>query len=243
MFEKNFLHPVFDAVHGVIFDKDGTLLDHHATWVEATKTFGVIAAGGNVCLAKRLLKEQKFDWDTEQFDGGDGIAGNTWEVTIECFRKSMLRSGEDTSHLADAHHYIMTSPDTVNPVPLPGVHALISTLISSGVKVGLATNDAEASARDHLQRLGLISAFGAVVGADSGFGGKPDPGMIIGCAHLMGLKAQDVIMVGDTDRDTLAGSAAGCRAVVGVLNGNAISTSMKASATLILPETRNLLVR
>ena len=243
MFGKNVLHPVFDAAHGVIFDKDGTLLNHHATWVKATKTFGVIAAGGNVSLAKRLLKEQRFDWDTEQFGGGDGIAGNTWDVTIERFRKSMSRAGEDTSHLTSALHYITTSPDTINPVPLPGARELISTLISRGVKVGLATNDNEASARDHLKRLGLVSAFSAVVGADSGFGGKPDPGMIIGCAQLMGLRAQDVIMVGDTDRDTLAGSAAGCLAVVGVLNGNAISISMKASATLIVPETRNLLVR
>ena len=70
------------------------------------------------------------------------------------------------------------------------------------MKIGLATNDNEAGARAHLKAMGLLDYFDAVVGADSGFGGKPAPGMIEGCAGQMGLKSSQVVMVGDTDRDT-----------------------------------------
>ena len=49
-------------------------------------------------------------------------------------------------------------------------------------------------------------------------------------------------MVGDTDRDTLAGQAAGCLEVVAVLNGAHLTASMKASASLILAETRDLML-
>ena len=90
--------------------------------------------------------------------------------------------------------------------------------------------------------MGLLDYFDAVVGADSGFGGKPAPGMIEGCAGQMGLQSRQVVMVGDTDRDTLAGQAAGCFAVVAVLNGARLTPSMKDSASLILAETRDLML-
>ena len=236
------IHSIFDSAQGVIFDKDGTLLDHDATWVAATKAFGLKATGGNLALAKRLLKEQKFDWDAEIFEGGDGVAGNTWPVTVERFRASMEARGEDTGCLEDALDFILDPSVADTPVPLPGVLDLVAALKSAGMKIGLATNDSEAGARAHLKAMGLMDYFDAVVGADSGFGGKPAPGMIEGCAGQMGLKSSEVVMVGDTDRDTLAGQAAGCLEVVAVLNGAQLTASMKASATLILAETRDLML-
>ena len=63
----------------------------------------------------------------------------------------------------------------------------MAALKSADMKIGLATNDSEAGARVHLKAMGLLDYFDTVVGADSGFGGKPAPGMIKGCASQMGL--------------------------------------------------------
>jgi phosphoglycolate phosphatase len=83
----------------------------------------------------------------------------------------------------------------------------------------VAPNDSEASARRHVEALGLMH-IEFIAGYDSGHGGKPEPGMVFAFARHLGLAPRQVAMIGDSTHDLHAARAAGALAV-GVLSGPA----------------------
>ena len=89
-----------------------------------------------------------------------------------------------------------------------------------GLRLGVATNDSERSARRHIAALGLEEAIEFVAGYDSGHGGKPEPGMVLAFARHLGVAPERIAMVGDSRYDLEAGRAAGALTVA-VLTGPA----------------------
>ncbi|MCH7793725.1 MAG: hypothetical protein IH900_01095, partial [Proteobacteria bacterium] len=49
------------AIRGILFDKDGTLLDYAATWMTANRVAALAAAGGDRALSERLLIAGGYD--------------------------------------------------------------------------------------------------------------------------------------------------------------------------------------
>ena len=62
--------------------------------------------------------------------------------------------------------------------------------------------------------LGIADLFCAIVGADSGYGSKPDPDGLLHCCDIAGVMPDASIMVGDTIAYYGAAMAAGCKAFV-----------------------------
>ena len=95
-----------------------------------------------------------------------------------------------------------------------GVSDALDALASMGCWIGLATNDAEMSARQQLTGLGWLHRFESVIGYDSGFGAKPGSGMLLESAGRAGVKPKELVFVGDTDTDLRTAAAAGCPSVL-----------------------------
>ena len=68
-----------------------------------------------------------------------------------------------------------------------------------------------------LDRFGVSPYLAFLCGGDSGVGTKPGPGMVNAFLAATGLRAGEVMVVGDTPHDMKMARAAGCR--VGVLSG------------------------
>ncbi|MDB5559529.1 MAG: phosphatase [Enterovirga sp.] len=102
--------------------------------------------------------------------------------------------------------------------PIGEPAALLGLLAGRGLHLGIATNDAEASARAQAEALGLTGLMSFVAGYDSGYGGKPDPGMVTAFVERHGLHPSEVALIGDSTHDLLAARAAGVVAVA-VLTG------------------------
>ena len=85
-------------------------------------------------------------------------------------------------------------------------------------RLGLITNDAEATARAHARKLGLEPMLAFIAGYDSGFGAKPAPGPVLAFAAAIGVSTSEIVVVGDTALDVVTARAAGAKAVV-VLSG------------------------
>ncbi|MCH8036364.1 MAG: HAD family hydrolase, partial [Proteobacteria bacterium] len=49
------------TIKGILFDKDGTLLDYAATWMKANRVAALAAAGGDRALGERLLIAGGYD--------------------------------------------------------------------------------------------------------------------------------------------------------------------------------------
>jgi phosphoglycolate phosphatase len=97
--------------------------------------------------------------------------------------------------------------------PIGDPAGVLSGLAASGLKLGIATNDAEASARSQAAALGIDAVTDFVAGYDSGFGAKPDPGMVSAFAIHHGLRPEEVALVGDSMHDMMAARAAGVVAI------------------------------
>lgn len=74
----------------------------------------------------------------------------------------------------------------------------------------MATNDGVVAAERQLEHLGWRDHFASVLGYDSGFGTKPDPGMLHESARRAGLTIDEVLFVGDSETDRRTAAAAGC---------------------------------
>ncbi|MGY6632186.1 MAG: HAD family hydrolase [Alkalilacustris sp.] len=222
------------GIVGVIFDKDGTLYDFEATW--GAWTIGLIEdlAGGQTDLAVRLAQALRFDLDRGRFDASSPVIAGTADEAVDLLAPLLpdwSRAGLLThmSRAADA-------APLVEAVPLA---PFLAGLRGRGLRLGVATNDSEGTARAHLQASGVWTAFDMVAGYDSGFGAKPAPGMLLGVAAGMGVDAGQVVMVGDSTHDLIAGRAAGMRTLA-VLTGPATGPTLAPFAEAVLPDIGHL---
>ena len=99
-------------------------------------------------------------------------------------------------------------------VPLkPGVAEVLGELSDMGMCMAVVTSTYGDSARDHLDRAGIIHHFEHVTGGDEVSKNKPNPEPYLETAAKLGVNAADCAAFEDSDRGITAAVAAGCRAV------------------------------
>ena len=221
-----------DMIRGILFDKDGTLLDFTATWVPVIRTAAASAAGDAEHRIDELL----------EIGGFDALEGRVRPDTL-------LASGNAAEiaaawGAATAHHHteglerdldrIFTEEGIACAVPVTDLAPLFGRLKARGLALGVATSDGEAGARGTLARFGVLELMSFVAGYDSGFGHKPEPGMVEGFCAATGLAAADVAMVGDNHHDLEMGRRAGVGLKVGVLTGNSTREDLAPHADHVL---------
>lgn len=217
----------------ILFDKDGTLFDFAASWAGWAEAVLGRLAGGDRALAQAAGIAIGFDAETRRFAPDSvAIAGTPTEVTAEL--------APFFGHARGALEALLNEEAARAPqVPAVPLAPLLSQLRGLGVELGLATNDAEAPARAHLQAAGIADAFGFIAGHDSGFGAKPGPGMCLAFLAAAGVAPAQAVMVGDSLHDLMAGRAAGMQTVA-VLTGLAPPEALAPLADAILPDIGHL---
>lgn len=194
-------------MRAVLFDKDGTLLDFDATWGPATaEVLRELAAGDDAKFAD-LARLCGFIPETNGFLADSPVIGGdanefapalAARLGVPYDRAFMLRLDE------------LFRPASLRHLTGYGdVPAALASLAAAGLPIGLATNDFERTARAHLAALGIDGFFPFVAGYDSGYGGKPGPGMVEAFAAHAGLPTSSVALVGDSAHDMRAALAAG----------------------------------
>lgn len=201
---------------GLLFDKDGTLVDFHATWGRATHAVMQRLSGGEAAVVARLAAAMHYELDAQRFRSTSPLIGGSPDELHEAWGVALGRL-DDPSLLDDLNEaFAVETLATLTPVGDPA--AVLRTLRERGLRLGLATNDAEANARQQLDRLGLDAYLDFVAGYNSGHGGKPGPGMVLAFAASLGVPPGKVALVGDTPHDMAAARAAGAVAIA-VLSG------------------------
>ncbi|MFD1158378.1 HAD family hydrolase [Roseovarius aestuarii] len=217
-------------VDGLLFDKDGTLFDFHATWsVWAASIIDELAAGDADKIA-RLAAALDYDLDKQEFAPTSVVIA---EPTRKLAESIVVVLGEGS--VSEIEHFLMMTASEVPQTQSLPLAPFLTDLASRGLALGVMTNDNEFAARAHLKSVGVEDHFNFIAGFDSGFGAKPEPGPLLAFAKATGLAADRVAMVGDSTHDLIAGRAAGMQ-TIGVLTGLALSDELAPYADIILPD-------
>ncbi len=222
------------VIRGVLFDKDGTLFDFMATWGNWTRALLRDLASGSGSDAESLGRAVGYDLATGTFAQDSPIIAHTPEEIAEALLPHL--PGSSPVALVARMNALSAGAAQTPAVPLL---PLMSGLRARGLRIGLATNDAEAPARAHLEQAGIAHLFDFVAGWDSGHGAKPATGQLAAFARTFGFSPAEVVMVGDSRHDLIAGRAAGMRSV-GVLTGLASAADLSPLAEDVLPDIGHL---
>lgn len=218
-------------LQAVLFDKDGTLTDFHGTW-DAAFGAGLRASAHNeehLALAAQAIH---YDLDHNVVLPDSPVIAGTNALMAELLGP----------HVDAVTMYRATMAEAGGRVaPATGLVASLDQLQARRVSLGVATNDDEQIAREQLETMGIAERFDCVVGADSGFGAKPEPGMVHGALSLIGdIEPGSSALVGDSTHDLQAARAAGAVAVL-VTNAQPGEPAAVALADVVIPTLAELI--
>ena len=214
-------------IRAILFDKDGTLFDFQATWGAWARDLLARLAPDDTARQQAIAEAMLYDLGTARFlPASPVIAGTGAEVAA-------LIAPAAGQPAAALEAEIARSAATAPLAPAVPLRPLLQGLRAGGLKLGIATNDYEAVARQHVA--GLDDLFDFISGFDSGHGGKPAPGMLLAFARHCGVAPAQVLMVGDSRHDLEAGHAAGMRTLA-VLTGVAVTSDLEDLADAVRPD-------
>jgi phosphoglycolate phosphatase len=227
------------AIRGVLFDKDGTILDYWATWVPINRRAALHVAGGNVALADELLRLGGHDPATDRVTPGTALAAGDFEDIARAF--AAHPEVGPASELAGQIERIFCEGGAAHSVLLEGARETLVELGRRGFRLGLVTNDSIGGLEASLAAHDVLDLFEFRAGCDSGFGAKPDPRMALAFCAAAGLGRAEVAVVGDAVHDLAMGRAAGVGLNVGVLSGTSGRADLEGYADRIVGSVNDLL--
>jgi len=182
----------FGAIHGVIFDLDGTLLDtlediavafngvlaRHGLPLHPLADYRHLVGDGAWVLAQRALPP---DWRTE-------------ERIAACSREYVAA-------------YRNLAP--VRALPYPGIAQLLDGLVARGIPAAVLSNKSHDNAVSSVASLLASWPLSPVLGLREGVPRKPDPSAALEIARKLDLPPERIVFVGDTPNDIQTARAAG----------------------------------
>jgi phosphoglycolate phosphatase len=215
------------AISGILFDKDGTLLDYAKSWIPVNYELARIAARDDAELARALLVAGGMDPDTGHVTPDSLLAaGNTVEIATGMVEAGAPFTVQELSELFDG----LFANSAALAVAVTDLSSFFATLHARGYRLGVASSDNEASIRATAKRFGFDGFLDYVAGYDSGYGVKPEPGMVLGFCAATGLEPHEVAVVGDNNHDLHMGRNAGAGLTVAVLTGTGSRESLSAAS-------------
>ncbi|KAB8195261.1 HAD-IA family hydrolase [Nonomuraea phyllanthi] len=199
------------GVKGVLFDLDGTLLDHRGAADAA-----IVAWVSAHCPGHARLDEVAALW--AELEGPYLAMWQAGECTVEEQRRRRLRAlCEELAVPApddlDAAYAVFAGHYRAGWTAYPDAARAIAEL--EGFTLGVLTNGAQRMQEAKVRAIGLDGLVGPVLTGEV-LGGhfKPSPAAYTGAAAALGLAPEEVVLVGDdVDKDVTGPAATGMRSV------------------------------
>lgn len=229
------------TIRGILFDKDGTLLEFDKTWRPiASQVILEIIREYGLSEESRSRLGKAIGLHEHSIDPGGSLSAGTNKDVAEDFLKVL-----DSS--IDKADFINWSTATFNRVaasqpfyPVVGVLDTVLKLKARGIKIGLSTADTVENGTLFLKKTGLLEHFD-YIGADDGIV-NPKPAtdyMEIFCSRF-GLRPEEVAVVGDTMADMHFASNSGAGLIIGVLSGTGTAELLSGHADIILDSVNDI---
>lgn len=222
-----------DAIAAILFDKDGTLIGYDASWGPVNRELARIASLGDPELGDRLLSACGMD----PVSGAvlpDSLlaAGNTSQIAAGLIAAGSPCGLDDLTLRLDK----LFTDAAANAVPVTDLKSYFRRLKQRGYKLGIASSDNERSIRETARRFGFENDIDFIAGYDSGYGTKPEPGMVLGFSDATGISPSRIAVVGDNNHDLHMALNAGAGLKIAVLTGTGSPKSLAEASDYCLPD-------
>ncbi|MHB2166929.1 HAD family hydrolase [Alsobacter sp. R-9] len=224
-------HAHATPLKGILFDKDGTLIDFDLTWGPAAYEVMREMAEGNEAVFRRLAELNHLVIEEKRFLRTSPLVAGTSSSYGHLWAEALGRENHPDLHAEMDRRLRDWGLRTMAPIGEP--RAVLEQLVAAGYRLGIATNDAEASAIAQAEVMGLGPHLDFIAGYDSGHGEKPEPGMVLAFARAIGAAPSEVALVGDSTHDLHAARKAGAVAIA-VLSGPAPREELEPHADLVV---------
>jgi phosphoglycolate phosphatase len=218
-------------IKGILFDKDGTLLDFISLWGRWSESLyhhyasrfspeGIAPLAelwGTVHDAAGSVADYNRNGPLAMGSIGDLLAilawqgyrlGLPWGESMRLARESKELADEEMGRIRPAY-------------PLPGVIEFLRHIHDQGLSIGIVTADETSEAVKHLEWMGIRSYFKVIIGNDQVERGKPYPDMVEKACLELGLMLAEVAIIGDTNGDMQMGNSAGAAVTIGLVSAEA----------------------
>ncbi len=217
------------ALKGIIFDKDGTLIDYYSVWAPVFRNstdmiLDRVGRSGDEELRRNILlllgiddhgvypKGLVFDSSSTLMLVKMWIFAKKWNIS---FRKLFRAFKEGYNGSRE-----MLKDSIINAKPTGDVKRLFSRLKDAGYKIGLATSDNLESTELCLKILDIRDYFDFISTYDDHYRKKPHPESFNAFCDAFSLRPSEVAVVGDAVVDLHYGRKAKSGYNVAVLTGS-----------------------
>lgn len=212
-------------IDGILFDKDGTILDFRSLWIDWSKDIiqhicSEVQVGNNV--EEQLSTAIGVDWKTGDWDVKGPLAIGTTQDLIAILAHQLYQASlpwnEAFALVTNVFAKVNEKDSWKNRIKeVPGLVRFLKECRDHQLKLGVVTSDDYSHAVQHLEALGIDSYFTAVIGGDQVSRGKPFPESAEKACVKMGLDPHRCLVVGDSDGDMILGNNIGAKANIGVI--------------------------
>lgn len=225
-------------MRGLLFDKDGTLLDFEASWSGVYRQLCLDLTGGDVQAAEAMLIAGGFDPVAGRFRAGCVLAaGHTLDIVRAWYP---VLEGAAQKAMVERIDRVFYENGMISSVPVAGLEDTLRELAEAGFLMGVATNDGTAATRAALEALGIARYLPHVFGYDSVKRPKPAPDIVHAFSRSIGVPPAEIAVIGDNPHDLQMARSAGAGAAIGVLTGNSMRDDLAPLADAVLDSVRDL---
>ncbi|WP_129730007.1 HAD family hydrolase [Ectobacillus funiculus] len=224
------------GIKGVLFDKDGTLLNFGMLWV-AIEYEVIDALLEKVGEARNSgLKEAlctSIGLHNGQVDEKGYFASGTSLDISRAFQAVLPYD------IPDLHGWLMeqatlkTKEHIQNVQPTCDLQTLFSQMKEKGLTIGIATSDDDEITRLCVEAL-HIEEYISFVGTAELYPKKPDPAVVYAFCRQFGLQPHEVAIVGDTEKDLQLAKNSGAGCGISVLCGVGSEEELSALADFVV---------
>jgi phosphoglycolate phosphatase len=220
-----------DRVEAVIFDKDGTLINHHLYWGE------IIRRRADMVIKQYKLDETMFTLicsamglslndDRLLPDGPVGLVSRDGVIRAlcSCLSKEGVETDEQIIDQLFIHVHDAFLPDIDKYIQLiPSAVEFIYALHHAGVKKAVVTSDTVQNTKATLMKLDIDKYFDVIIGKDSTSEVKISGIPALKALEILHVQPAMAVCIGDAPMDLIMGKSSGCKAGIGVTTGQVIA--------------------
>ena len=211
----------------IIFDKDGTLIDHDKLFVPWLNSL--------IKNLEPLLPENHKLYEYLGFVNNKFTADSVIPCGTSKDIKNMIQNYTHIDDIVFNNIWATTKIDYKNIVTHGNLVEIFKVIKGIGIKIAICTSDDRIPTTEMINQTGISKYIDYYVCGDDEGKSKPSGDPIRKICDYLNVDPEDSIMVGDTISDIEAGIDAGCAKVISVLTGGYTEEELE-DADIIIPD-------